>query len=273
VEKLYPNLEVLNFGVGGYGMDQAYLRFMVEGSAFSPDVVIIGFVSAGLRRLENVYRRFLSTRNYPLVKPRFLLDENGRLIEVRSPIEDISEYELLLVQPRAILKLAPMDQWYEPLVYENPLYDISASVRLLSTAWGRFYSRYLDKNAVFKDGVFNSSSTAFRLQIAILNQFVEQVRAAGAVPVVAIFPSERSLERAGASQARVFDPLLEYLKGQDVEYIDLTDAFLAVGSESKSDTWFMPGGHYSPAGNAIVASAVGKYLWEGEWGGEVAAGE
>lgn len=36
-------VEVLNFGVGGYGMDQAYLRYLEIGVKYEPDVVIFGF--------------------------------------------------------------------------------------------------------------------------------------------------------------------------------------------------------------------------------------
>ena len=32
--------EVLNFGVGAYGMDQAYLRWREQGKNFAPDIVI-----------------------------------------------------------------------------------------------------------------------------------------------------------------------------------------------------------------------------------------
>ena len=52
-------LEVLNYGVGGYGLDQAFLRFQREGMALHPDVVLIGFTPDDLGRVVNVYRRFI----------------------------------------------------------------------------------------------------------------------------------------------------------------------------------------------------------------------
>jgi len=63
-------LNVLNYGIGGYGFDQAFLRFQREGIALRPDVVLIGFAPDDLGRLVNVYRRFISSRELPLAKPR-----------------------------------------------------------------------------------------------------------------------------------------------------------------------------------------------------------
>ena len=48
--------EVLNFGVSGYGMDQAYLRWKYEGIAFEPDIVIFGFSPFDIRRNTNMFR-------------------------------------------------------------------------------------------------------------------------------------------------------------------------------------------------------------------------
>lgn len=39
-----PDLEVMNFGVSGYGLDQAFLRYQQEGVAFQPNIVLIGLV-------------------------------------------------------------------------------------------------------------------------------------------------------------------------------------------------------------------------------------
>lgn len=40
-ENYYPNLEIINFGVPGWGIDQELLRFAAEGLKYSPDYVII----------------------------------------------------------------------------------------------------------------------------------------------------------------------------------------------------------------------------------------
>src|SRR2546425_487125 len=77
IELMYPGIEVLNYGVGGYGVDQAYLRFLAEGSRLSPRIVVIGFATDDLSRVVNVYRRFRSNRGVPLGKTRDVFCEHG----------------------------------------------------------------------------------------------------------------------------------------------------------------------------------------------------
>ncbi len=40
-----PGLEILNFGVGGYGLDQALLRYRLDGRGYRPHLVLIGYMS------------------------------------------------------------------------------------------------------------------------------------------------------------------------------------------------------------------------------------
>src|SRR5439155_846213 len=98
----------------------------------------------------------------------------------------------------------------EPAIYEDPLYDISATVRLLTGLWIKVRRRYVDcdrlvRDGVFnrastafalqttlfqrvRDGVFNRASTAFALQTTLFQSFAAKARAAGIVPLVIILP-------------------------------------------------------------------------------------
>ena len=69
------NIEVMNFGVGGYGIDQAYMRWEVEGKKYSPHVVIFGFYPMDIGRCLEVHK----LKNWGLFeggnffsKPRFV---------------------------------------------------------------------------------------------------------------------------------------------------------------------------------------------------------
>jgi len=45
ITTLAPAIEVLNYGVPAYGLDQAYLRYRAVGSDYRPDIVLIGYMS------------------------------------------------------------------------------------------------------------------------------------------------------------------------------------------------------------------------------------
>ena len=70
--------EVLNFGVGGYCVDQAMLRFKQQGAAFAPHLVVFGFQPENLKRNLNLMRPLYDPRSgLPFAKPRFVLMDQG----------------------------------------------------------------------------------------------------------------------------------------------------------------------------------------------------
>lgn len=58
---LEPLIEVLNYGVEAYGLDQAYLRYLKVGTEYNPHIVFIGYMSENIARNVNVFRPFYST--------------------------------------------------------------------------------------------------------------------------------------------------------------------------------------------------------------------
>ncbi len=75
-----PDVEVLNFGVHGYGTDQMLLRWEEEGVHYAPDVVVLAFAYYHLDRNVAGFRFF--------AKPRFVLDRDGTLRLVGVPVPD-----------------------------------------------------------------------------------------------------------------------------------------------------------------------------------------
>ena len=260
VERLFPQVEVLNYGVGGYGTDQAYLRYCAEGAALSPRIVIIGFVPVGLRRVVNVYLRFVSNRELPLAKPRFTLGAGGELVLLPNPLPHRSDYTRYLGSPRDIVALGAHDYWYNAAIYQNPVYDYSATVRLPTNLWLRLDNRYLARDRLLRQGAFNPSSSAFRIQMALFEAFAAAVRATGAHPTVAIFPDRASVTRARLGRSTLVTPLVQELAARGIDHVDLTDAFVEARTMGDVNMWFKPGGHYSPAGNRIVALWLGKEI-------------
>ena len=244
-------IEVLNYGVGGYGVDQAYLRYVSEGSLYAPHIVLVGFVPDDLRRLVNVYRRFIDDREIPLFKPRFMLEGNTLKL-LPNPLPLLSDYDRLLMEPETVTRLGQHDHWYKPAIYENPLYDLSATVRLTVTLGLHVYDRYLDPNRLWKGGQFNPSSEAFRLQLAIFHKFADEIKQTGAMPLIVLFPERDSILRVRAGSSTFYASLAAKLLEMGVPYLDLIEAFRS-DTTGPVDSFFMPGGHYSRRGNEIIA--------------------
>jgi hypothetical protein len=254
IENSNPDFEVLNFGVGGYGTDQAYLRYVTEGVEFAPTIVLVGFTSDELGRVVNVYRRFISSEGQgPLFKPRYVLGSDGQLTLLDAPINSRTDLERLLKNPGEIVKIGKNDYWYQPNVYENPFYDYSAAVRMSCWLSSEINRRYLSNDRLIVGKVFNDASSAFRIQIALFSKFADAVRSNDALPMIVFLPEKESVQRAFAGGPKLYDPLLPCLNERGIEYWDAIEAFEDARASSDVDSWYASGGHYSPEGNRVVA--------------------
>ena len=90
--------EVLNFAVSGYGMDQAYLRFLNIRDKYDPDIIIVGVQFENVKRHINLLRPFYyHTTEIPYSKPRFIIEAN-KLILIPNPINDIENTGVIIKQ-------------------------------------------------------------------------------------------------------------------------------------------------------------------------------
>lgn len=252
LEAVDPRIEVLNYGVGGYGLDQAYLRYLAEGAAHGSHVALMGFAPDDLGRLVNVYRRFRSNREIPLFKPRFELQPDGSLALRPTPVPDRTSYEALLASPASVVRYGEHDQWFEPAVYRNPLHDYSATVRLGANLLARVHRRYLRADRLLDGSVYNRRAPAFAIQARLFELFVDSARARGVRPLVLLLPDRASVAQQRAGRAPVYAPLRDTLAALGIPHLDALDAFGAASAAAPS-SWFAPGGHYSPEGNRVVA--------------------
>jgi GDSL-like lipase/acylhydrolase family protein len=259
LEAIDPQLEVPNYGVGGYGADQALLRYHRDGMKLHPEVVVLGFTPDDLRRLVNVYRRFIDDREWPLAKPRFVLDEQGGLQLIPSPLPTAKDYERLRAQPTLVRELGRHDAWYAPEIYQNPLFDWSGAVRLGSLIAVRLRQHFLGRNRLVDGGVFNTQAEAFRIQEVIFRQFAADVTRNGAHPLIVFLPDAGSVALARAGRPTLYAPLAAALRQNGIDYVDVAPGFVARGHEQWK-SYFMPGGHYSRLGNAIVAATLATTL-------------
>lgn len=78
LEGYFENLEVINLGVGGFGVDQELLRLKSEGFRYEPDLVL-----AYVGHYGN--HRHMHTRRWGKSKPRFVLD-GAQLVLTNSPV-------------------------------------------------------------------------------------------------------------------------------------------------------------------------------------------
>ena len=86
------NSNVLNFGVGNYGIDQSLLRLKREFPKNKTDIVILAVVPETICRILSVWKHYYEYGNTFGFKPRFIIKGN-KLVQLKNPIDSTSKFE------------------------------------------------------------------------------------------------------------------------------------------------------------------------------------
>ncbi len=253
--RLDKNLEVLNFGVSGFGLDQAFLRYQQDGMMYGSHIILIGFLSESIFRSVNVYRPFyVPESRMPLAKPRYLLD-GEKLILLKNPMPELSDYRALLANPEPVLRRLAAHDYYVRARYDRGAFDFLPSVRLLKVARSRLAERQL---GILQNGSYDTASEAFRVTMRVLDLFVATASSHGAVPIVVLFPRRADLAQYRRNRIARNTVLVEHFRRKGYRYIDVLEDFDAYGSGKTLDDLIHS--HYTPTGNEIVARSIWNYL-------------
>jgi hypothetical protein len=230
--------EVLNFGVGGYSIDQAYLRVKKDVLAWQPDVVILGFPLADLYRTLTVYPFIHSPQwGIPFSKPRIVTDGDAvRILNVPT----IDPRVMFARQSIEDLPFLEYDAAYSERYWQSSFADVSYAKRLVLNAWA-------DPGSELWSG--GSHDELVRVNAAIFREFIRLVNDNGAIPLIAYFPGRRDISQSRNEQTAG----QRIMKEVGVPFLDTTPCVLEVGP----DAAYVPNDpHYSPAGNAAVAKCL-----------------
>lgn len=230
-----------NFGVPGYGLDQAYLRYLRDGRPTRPRVVLIGFMTEDIQRQVYVYRPFYTVDDgLTFAKPRFVLTEDTLVLR-RNPLPHPADYQALLQEPSATLARLARDDFFAQHLSHAGALDASAAVRLTEAAI----------DGLRMPDPYTPTDERFRITVALFDAFARAVRADGAQPVILLFPTIYDLQRPPA-----YLGLRDTLVARGHRVLDLRDAFTC----GRCLDHFAPRGHYSAQGNGRVAAYLERAL-------------
>lgn len=253
LQKISSSLEVINFGVGGYGLDQALLRYRYQGTQYKPHMVFIGFMSENIFRNVSTFRPFYhSNTNLPLTKPYFIFNSQNKLEHISNPFPNVLDYmELLAFPDRVLPELGKFDYHYQTR-YGIGHFDFLPSVKLVKIAQHQW------KDSIIKSGYYNTQSEAFIITKKLLDKFYKKTIKNNAKPIIILHVSKEDLIRYRENKTKVYQPLLDYLESQKYDYIDLMDAFEKYGQEYSPRKLFIS--HYSEDANRMIAKHIYSYL-------------
>lgn len=253
VDRARDDLEIANLGVGGYGPDQALLRLERDGFALAPDEVWLGLVPGTAIRATTLYlpalRHWFDSVAF---KPRFRLDPDGALELVRNPAPTPAALcELLTSQARFLAALRGRDMWID---------RASEAYGAYGTRWwhhaglARLWITWSERDGRAPAPWFEDpESEPRRLVRAIVLRARDACRARGVRFRLVLLPESGDLQFRRETGREYWGPLLDELRRAGVEVLDVTPALAGQGIDA---TLWAPLGHYSAAGNRVVAESV-----------------
>ena len=245
--------EVLNFGVGGYGMDQALLRWRRDGQPFHPHLVLFGFNAGNSYENLNLIRMVKDPDSgIPFTKPRFLLEgEKLRLINSPTPSP---EQALAIMHDVGAWPLSAQDRYWVPADF-SPAWWRSSRVLALAEAKAGARARKADPEAFYK-----INDEPARLALAITRELQREVEETGASFVVAHLPHSLELEAFEKRGRFPYDEMYTALKSSTA--VISPEAQMLALALGKNSAAFFHDGHYVAEMETTVGHAIAAALRE-----------
>lgn len=238
-----PPYQVLNLGVGGYGTDQAFLKYLVQGARYAPDVVVLTvFKNDPVENAHTVY--------WGVEKPRFYVEDgrlclgnvpparapgwpNNRLLADREPSLRIPGTDLDLARS-ATARFFVRREWLPSLLARDD--SGLAAVR-------EHVGCIRNRETYAGDGM--------EILGRLVTELAKTTARQGARLVLLLVPRSKEVEDPG--MAAYYDDAAAAFRGQGIPFVDLRRRLAAPGGGAP----FLPNDpHLSAAGSRIAAEAL-----------------
>lgn len=230
-------VEVINFGLTGYGTDQSYLIYQEIAHAYDPDIVILAFY-------ENDVLEVANERMYGYPKPYYRLDEAGQLTLTNIPLPEPDDW------------LATREHGLSPLgvpgTLKNRLYSTFQTIHLVRFLLGKL------RVATESKDIYNQDAEVWSRMQALITALHDDVTADGAELVILYIPTRWEILRT-APWAFEFDRMTDFLTADlpGVTIIDPRDALRASPDVPPAGLYFeFNGGHWAAPGHALVGNLL-----------------
>ena len=251
LEKSVHNLEVLNFGVSGYGLGQSYLRYLKDGLKFKPDIIFINYVSVTDRDkvASQTIARGRSLRSADAYRVRFWIEKGELMSKSMSPM-DLFDKNFRQKNIYAPLGIAVNDPFLNKNIFSFS--NIGLFVKQL-IAQKRFANIKMLKGEKEEEEIIN-----FKILEDLLNVAAEN----GTEVIFFVGEELDDLPRSIQALLKQHTSHMVYVNSKNL----LNLYFHQLGVERKD--LLNQTGHYNPKGNMIYARAVGSILETHTWGPE-----
>lgn len=246
--------EAVNFGVDGYSMAQAYLRYTTVKDKLEYDHVFLAMAPGDdLWRDINVSRDIGGNWNSYMIYPRFVI-ERDRAKLIASPYRDfreLAEDNREGIKPKLRRHLEQYEAFYFESGYgSHPLLDWSVVYRLF-----RAYLLKRDRSRAFAS-LYDPGSEALQVTKKIFEAMDRDVRDAGGRFTLVLLPDAQLVRRFSRDDSfkTTWAEMVSYLCSDGLDCIDLMAGFQSVPFETLD--YGYDGSHYGPVANGLIADFI-----------------
>ena len=250
------NIEVMNFGVGGYGIDQAYMRWEVEGKKYSPHVVIFGFYPMDIGRCLEVHK----LKNWGLFdggnffsKPRFVYADgtlkliNYPTIPIKRLLDNVESFEnLQYIAYDTIYAENKKD-------YERNFWRASYLLSFIET--NLVDNRFSQTNYHRYDEFYDPEKEGARVAIEIMKLFQKSVHEEHALFLTILLPMQHDLSHLKKGRPLGYTNLIDMMS----QFSPIIHTAMQM-KDYDLEKLYVPDGHFSAFGNEVVAKILSEYL-------------
>jgi len=243
LENSVENLEVLNFGVPGFGVGQSYLRYLKDGIKFNPDIITLDFVEVCDRDNISPVQIFggRDLRSSDFYRMRFWIDNDILLWKGFKP------YDLFDAGFRKKYLYEPVGFLEEKNVWSWKIFSISNI--------GLFVKRMIYRRHFSKSNMkFKYTKSSEQINVKILEGIFERAKKEHAI-VLCYFNKDFNLFPAGVKN--VFHAYKE-----NAVYVNFSEAYDRINQANlqKNAT------HYDAKGNQRYALEILNIFKGQKWG-------
>jgi hypothetical protein len=260
---------VANFGVGGYGTDQSYLRFKrnIDDHA---KTIILTIIPDNLKRNVNQQRYFLSPSPGSIfgLKPRLVLADDSLKV-VTLPEMSYSEFLESFNDPKRLFDY----EFFIPNTSDGPIcWSFPYTKSILKAIISNQVRSWLSGKPGWYGFLNNDHpSGALTITTRIVHEFVSLAEKRNKEVIVILLPSQSSYDLYRRSGELAMKPLLDKLKEINIDANDLTDGihqYLSKRHYSELKVSKVSGHpHFNAEGNRLIAELVHQLICRNGSGG------
>ena len=253
LKNLGIDFEIFNLATPGYGLDQAYIRWLKEGRYYNPDIVMIGITEHMIKNNLNLIRPIKTIRTgIPFSKPRFIIDDFDTLSLINYPTIEINKIINIMSDLKS-WKLLEYEYFYSDERYsKNIFYDL----KILTLA-----KKVLDKKRYNSNQreLFLLNNEASQITLKILEKFKSDLKEHNTHLSLIHFPNKRGLKSLSIGSKIYYNDLLLKLV-EDYNVLEPSKQLVELINSNGLEA-VVPD-HYTALGYNVVGSLASKYIFD-----------